>query len=111
VAGLTQRELAALIGVNRVTVARWETNAIVIPPLVLKLFQLIEAAPEDSLAVLKNGQHVQPVEAKAKPKKVPPAPAPAKPDFGGAGPPPTRQRPMPPTQVDGKDSDAWRFGF
>lgn len=42
--GLTQAELAQRLAVNRVTLARWETDALPIPPYLALALDAIEAA-------------------------------------------------------------------
>jgi DNA-binding XRE family transcriptional regulator len=113
--GLTQKQLADVLGVNRVTVARWESGSVTIPLMVHQFFKLIEASPEDALAVLKNGKKI-PRAARPKTSKPPVEVTEVEEDgegFGGAGAPPPKkhQAPIKQSQQDGKDTDAWRFGF
>ena len=118
-AGLTQSQMAAVIGVNRISVLRWENNPTSIPPPVLALFKLIEAAPEDSLALLGADKPKTLPAPRAKPRAKAQAPTLPEPSqeatgFTGAGAPPERHkpdRPDPPGFVGERESDAWKFGY
>lgn len=119
-AGLTQSQMAAVIGVNRISVLRWENNPASIPPPVLALFKLIEAAPETSLAVLGEDKPKASPASRAKAPRpqvktvVPASPKPSQEPtgFNGAGAPPERRKSPSDLPERGEiDSDSWRFGF
>ena len=54
--GLSQREFAQLVGVNHVTIAKWETGARTPSAQALSLLRLVEASPRRAVQVLRRAQ-------------------------------------------------------
>lgn len=58
---MSQRQLAKLLDVSRVTVIRWENDQVTIPPATRALLRVLEVRPEDTLEILRRPEPPEPL--------------------------------------------------